>query len=69
MASQGWGTSPRYSRTHLIAGAPPIWFAGGIIVPGERNKWCAGNKMVRLYLGLNRHATLLSPSSPFPNQP
>jgi hypothetical protein len=45
MASQGWGTSPRYSWAHLIAGAPPVWFAGGIIVPGEPIMWCAGNKV------------------------
>jgi hypothetical protein len=44
-ASQGWGTSPRYSRTPLIAGALPVWFAGVIIVPGEPNRWCAGNNM------------------------
>jgi hypothetical protein len=37
--------SPRYSWAHLIAGAPHVWFAGGIVVPGEPNRRCAGNKV------------------------
>jgi hypothetical protein len=44
MASQVGGQVPGIAGD-LIAGAPHAWFAGGIVVPGEPNRRCAGNKV------------------------